>query len=96
MNSSGKMAEIIFSKHFHHSGTAVLISDQVLRIRSAGQVDLAKYEAFTKEITLVEMKSSERGLHCLSRSQQMRLRRSQEFISQIFGLRVKMQLQKLE
>jgi len=94
--SRGLLNEIKASKNIHSQNTALLISPKILRSRGMGQVDLACYDSKNKKIILVEVKSSEFGIMSLQGNQMRRLMHVQSFLSQLFGVGVKLESQKPE
>jgi len=89
----GLMAEITISKTFHSEHTALLVSSQVLRSRQMGQIDLARFIRTQSGwlIEVGEVKSSSMGIFNSQRTQIRRLALSQQFLSGIFGCKVRLQ-----
>lgn len=70
--SKGKIFEADYSLRLPQDQITILISAKVMRSRGAGQVDLATYDPKAKNLTLYELKSSNR----MSFKQYRRLRSS--------------------
>lgn len=88
-NTSGLKNELFISRTFHSLGFPLLVSPQLLRTRSLGQVDLAR---ITKDqhgwlLEIGEVKSSTIGEELFQRHQKLRLTASQKFLSGLFGHR---------
>lgn len=91
-SSSGLKLEQDHSVSFHGQGTPLLVSPQLLRSRSLGQIDLARIrkdkEGWLLEIG--EVKSSEVGEEQFLRFQKSRLMNAQKFLAGLFGHRSKL------
>ncbi len=90
-SSSGLKEEILASIDFHSKGIPLLVSSQILRSREMGQIDLGriKKDEVGWVIEVLEVKSSLLGEEMLLRGQRKRLCASMNFLSGIFGSRVK-------
>jgi hypothetical protein len=93
-NSSGLDKEIQASVLFHSVGMPILVSGQLLRARDMGQIDLARLRKDDSGwlIEVQEVKSSTVGEEMLLRGQRNRLISSMNFLSGIFGARIKFAL----
>ncbi|MCM2348480.1 MAG: hypothetical protein NDI69_00575 [Bacteriovoracaceae bacterium] len=81
-----------FSLSFHAQGTALLVSPQLLRSRSLGQIDLARIRKDKDGwlLEIAEVKSSEVGEEQFLRFQKSRLMNAQKFLAGLFGHRSKL------
>lgn len=86
---SGLKKELSVSIAFHLEGVALLVSPQLLRQRSMGQLDLVRLRKERSGqwiIEILEVKSSVVGEEMLMRGQRGRLHSSQNFLSSVFGV----------
>lgn len=83
-NTSGLKKELFHSSAVHSQNIPILVSSQVLRSRSLGQVDVVCINA-RKEIEIYEVKSSEQGSH-LTHTQYRRLTATLIFLTAVFAL----------
>jgi hypothetical protein len=90
-NSSGLEKEILASELFHSQGLPLLVSSQLLRARDMGQIDLCRIRKDKAGwlIEVQEVKSSTVGEEMLLRGQRSRLFSAMNFLSGIFGSRIK-------
>lgn len=88
-STSGLKNELFFSLAFHSVGCPLLVSPQLLRTRSLGQIDLARIikDQHGWLIEIGEVKSSTIGEEFFHRHQKIRLTASQKFLSGLFGHR---------
>jgi hypothetical protein len=86
-NSSGLKKEIQHSLTFHQEGIPLLISEQLLRSRNLGQLDVLRMRKLKSGwvIEILEVKSSEVGLSSFQMGQRKRILDAQKFISALFG-----------
>jgi len=86
-NSSGLKKEIQHSLTFHQEGIPLLISEQLLRSRNLGQLDLVRMRKISTGwiLEIAEVKSSVVGIEMIQRGQKFRLFGAQKFISSLFG-----------
>lgn len=91
-NSLGLKTELHFSQNFHIEGIPLLVSAQILRVRTLGQIDLARLKKDSTGwiIEIGEVKSSKTGAQTILRSQRQRLLNAQRFLSGLFGHRSKL------
>lgn len=86
-NSSGLKKEIQHSLKFHQEGLPLLISEQILRSRNLGQLDLVRMRKISCGwiVEIVEVKSSLVGIEMIQRGQKCRIFGAQKFLSSLFG-----------
>lgn len=87
-NLSGHKLEICLSKSFHHEFCLpLLVSQNLLRRRNLGQIDLARLIKDKNEwlLEIGEVKSSTTGQQQMERLQKLRLYSTQSFLGAIFG-----------
>jgi hypothetical protein len=86
-NSSGLKKEIQHSLKFHQEGIPLLISEQLLRSRNLGQLDLVRMRKINSAwiVEIAEVKSSVVGIEMIQRGQKVRIFGAQKFISSLFG-----------
>lgn len=81
----GDILEAQASKYFHRECVPALVSSLILRSKNLGQIDVAYLERDHKKswvLKIVETKSSMYP----SRSQMMRLRRTQDYLSRLLEM----------
>jgi len=81
----GDILEAQASKYFHRECVPALVSSLILRSKNLGQIDIAYLERDHKKtwvLKIVETKSSVYP----SRSQMMRLRRTQDYLSRLLEM----------
>ncbi len=81
----GDILEAQASKYFHRECVPALVSSLILRSKNLGQIDVAYLERDFKKswvLRIVETKSSQYP----SRSQMMRLRRTQDYLSRLLDM----------
>lgn len=86
----GDKVEKDFSEFFHKRHRPVLISSLLLRSHNAGQIDIAGLVKKNNEWTLLlyELKSTQAP----GWNQRMRLLRSQDYLSKVLGMGVKLEV----
>jgi hypothetical protein len=87
---NGDQFEKEFSLKAHQHHIPVLLSSQILRSFSAGQIDVAGLSRIdqTWVLHLYELKSK----HYPTRKQWCRLQRSQDYLSKVLDMRVKLEV----
>lgn len=80
--TSGRERELFYSRIFHDDGPLpVLVSEQFLRIRGAGQIDIATFDVKRSKLHVFEVKKSGN----LSPKQYHRLIHSQRILNSLFN-----------
>lgn len=90
MLAKGLQSEIKASKLLHSNYLPLLISPQILRTRSCGQIDLACFK--DNEIYLFEIKNRKLAKGSLSIKQRIRLSQSVRYISGVFNKKVRLRV----
>ncbi len=92
-NILGLKKELETSVVFHFEGVPLLVSPNLLRERSMGQIDLARIRRNNQGLLIIEIlevKSSVVGEEMINRGQRSRLHSTQDFLSSLFGLSSKL------
>ncbi len=83
----GLKEEIKSSENFHREGIPLLVSEELLRSRNLGQIDVARFQSSWagQILEIAEVKSSQTGEDQMQRRQNRRLKQSMQFLASLFG-----------